>query len=121
MAKITGQSVTLYNQIQIGIDSFGNPIYEEEPIIVDNILIGEPSTDDITSSTDLYGRRIAYILGIPKGDNHDWNNKKISWIDAYGQLITVKSYGVPMTGIEANIPLDWHKKVRVEAYEQGQS
>lgn len=121
MARISGQTVTLYNLTQIGVDGFGTPIFEETPENVDNVLIGEPSTDDITSSADLYGRRIAYMLGIPKGDNHNWENRKISWIDAYGRNIVVKSFGIPITGIEANIPLDWHMKVRVEAYEQGKS
>ena len=112
-----GITVTLYEQTQTGVDAFNAPVYTETAATVDNVLVGEPSTDDITSSTSLYGKRIEYMLGIPKGDTHDWTDKKVSWTDAYGTTITVKTFGVPITGIEANVPTRWHKKVRCEAYE----
>ena len=111
-----GITVTLYEQTQVGTDAFGEPVFAETPVEVKNVLIGEPKTDDITSSTDLYGKRIAYMLGIPKGDAHDWKDKKISWVNAYGETITVRSFGFPITGIEELIPTPWHKKVRVEEY-----
>lgn len=112
-----GITVTLYEQTQTGTDAFNAPVYTEVAVSVDNVLVGEPSTDDITSATSLYGKRIEYMLGIPKGDAHDWTDKRVSWTDAYGKTITVKTFGVPITGIEANIPTRWHKKVRCEAYE----
>lgn len=112
-----GITVTLYEQTQTGTDAFNAPVYAETAVTVDNVLVGEPSTDDITSATSLYGKRIEYMLGIPKGDAHDWTDKRVSWTDAYGKTITVKTFGVPITGIEANIPTRWHKKVRCEAYE----
>lgn len=91
---------------------------EEVPVEVDNVLVGEPSTDDITTSTQMFGKTIQYMLGIPKGDTHDWVNKKVSWTDSYGIEHTVMTFGFPITGIEANIPaqLPWHMKVRCEAY-----
>lgn len=112
-----GITVTLYEQTQTGTDAFNAPVYTEAAVTVDNVLVGEPSTDDITSATSLYGKRIEYMLGIPKGDAHDWTDKRVSWTDAYGKTVTVKTFGVPITGIEANIPTRWHKKVRCEAYE----
>lgn len=111
-----GQTVTLYEKAQTGVDSFNHPIYEETPVLVENVLIGEPSTDDITSATDIYGKRIVFMLGIPKGDRHNWQDCKVSWTDAYGTVITVRTFGYPITGIEANIPGPWHKKVRCEVY-----
>lgn len=118
MARIKGTTVILYEETIIGYDPLGNPITEETPVEVDNVLVGEPSTDDIATSTSLYGKMISYMLGIPKGDTHDWTNKKVSWTDAYGTEHTVQTFGFPITGIEANIPsqLPWHKKVRCEAY-----
>ena len=118
MARLQGISVILYKQVQIGTDRFGAPIIEEVPIQVDNVLVGEPSTDDITTSTQMYGKTIKYMLGIPKGDTNDWMDKKVSWTDAYGITHTVMTFGFPITGIEANIPsqLPWHMKVRCEAY-----
>lgn len=118
MARLQGIKVILYEQTQTGTDDFGAPIYEETPVEVENVLVGEPSTDDITSSVSLFGKTIKYMLGIPKGDQHDWTDKKVSWTDAYGITYTVKTFGFPITGIEENIPqqLPWHMKVRCEAY-----
>jgi hypothetical protein len=111
-----GVTVTLYETTQTGSDEWGNPIYSETPVQVDNVLIGEPTTDDITTSTQMYGKTIRCMLGIPKGDTHDWENKKIEWTDAYGRTYTLRSFGYPITGVEANIPTRWHMKVRCEAY-----
>lgn len=115
---LQGITVTLYEEVETGKDPFGEPICEEVPTQVENVLVGEPSTDDITTSTQLYGKTIKYMLGIPKGDTHDWTNKKVSWTDAYGITHEVMTFGFPITGIEANIPaqLPWHMKVRCEAY-----
>lgn len=110
-----GITVTLYTTVQDGTDALNRPIYKETAVNVDNVLIGEPTTDDITSSTALYGKQITYMLGIPKGDTHDWKDKKVSWTDSYGTH-TVRTFGFPITGIEANIPGKWHMKVRCEAY-----
>ena len=119
MARIKGTSITLYEEQITGYDKFGAPIIKVIPTVVDNVLVGEPSTDDITTSTSMFGKKIEYMLGIPKGDNHDWTNKKVEWVDAYGVTHTLKTFGFPITGIEANLPsqLPWHMKVRCEAYE----
>lgn len=113
---IRGITVTLYEQTQTGVDSFNAPVYEDSPVSVKNVLIGEPSTEDITTATDLYGKRIRYMLGIPKGDTHDWKDKRVEWTDAYGRTVRVQTFGFPITGIEANIPGPWHMKVRCAAY-----
>lgn len=111
-----GTTVTLYERIVAGVDGFGNLEYVETPVSVDDVLVGEPTTDDITTSTELYGKVIRYMLGIPKGDTHRWEDSKVEWTDAYGILHTVRTFGIPITGIEANIPTKWHMKVRCEDY-----
>ena len=118
-----GITVYLTQKTQSSTDPFGAPVYSETQIPVDNVLVGEPSTDDITTSTDVYGKRIDYMLGIPKGDSHDWTDKVVEWTDAYGTTHKCKTFGVPITGIEANIPavLPWHMKVRCEAYGKGEN
>ena len=113
-----GLTVTLYEQTQTGVDGFDVPTYEETPVAVDNVLVGEPTTDDIATSTALYQKQIRYMLGIPKGDTHDWKDKHVSWVDAYGNEHHVMTFGFPITGVEANIPGPWHMKVRCEAYEE---
>ena len=120
-----GITVTLYEQIPvyedvektvIATDEFGVPLYTEEQTLVPDVLVGEPSTEDITTSTALYQKVIRYMLGIPKGDTHDWMSKKVSWTDAYGQTHVCKTFGFPITGIEENVPTRWHMKVRCEDY-----
>lgn len=118
MARIRGITVKLYKETVTGYNPFGEPIITTEPIEVDNVLVGEPSSDDIVTSTSLYGKTISYMLGIPKGDTNDWINKKVEWTDTYGQTHTVMTFGYPITGIEENISpqIPWHMKVRCEAY-----
>ena len=111
-----GLTVTIYKQTQTGTDGFGVPIYTETTETVDDVLVGEPTTDDITTSTALYQKTIKYMFGIPKGDLHDWMDKKVSWVDAYGITHVCKTFGFPITGVEANIPTKWHMKVRAEDF-----
>ena len=112
-----GVTVTLYETtVTSSTDDFGVPIVTESAVTVDDVLVGEPSTDDITTSTALYQKVIRYMLGIPKGDTHDWVDKKVSWTDAYGVTHVCKTFGYPITGVEANIPGRWHMKVRCEDY-----
>lgn len=113
---IRGTTVTLYEVQQAGEDELGVPITTATPVTVENVLIGEPSTDDLSTSLALYQKRISYMLGIPKGDQHNWKDTIVEWTDAYGTH-RVKTFGFPITGIEANVPGKWHMKVRCEAFE----
>ena len=62
---------------------------------VQNVLIGEPTAE-------------GYTLGIPKGDTHDWTDRKIGF---FGRLW--RTVGIPMQGIPENIPLSWGLNVKV--------
>lgn len=110
--KIHGVDVTLYEKIKTGTDQMGNPVFEDKPVIVKNVLIGDPGSDDRINILNLTGRRCAYTLALPKGDTHDWENKKVKF---FGH--TFRVFGIPTQGIEEMIPLDWNKKVLVERYE----
>lgn len=112
---MVGITVTLYERTQTGVDDLGNPVYAENPVQVPNVLVGEPTSDDIVTSTALYQKVIRFMLGIPKGDTHNWMDSKVTWSDGYGTR-TVKTFGYPITGVEANIPTPWHMKVRCEEY-----
>ena len=111
-SRIKGVPVTLYEKTLTGYDEANRPVYTETPVTVENVLIGEPSTEDVTSEYNLSGKRIAYVLGIPKGDTHEWADHTVEF---WGQKF--RAVGVPTQGIDAMIPLDWNKKVKVEAYE----
>lgn len=112
-----GITVKLWERTQTGTDAFNDPVYALTSTNVDNVLVGQPTTEEITSSTDLYGKKIEYMLGIPKGDTHDWKDERVEWTDAYGYLHRVRTFGFPITGVEALIPGAWHMKVRCEAVE----
>lgn len=112
MTKIKGITVTLVDAVEIEKDPFGHPIYEQKEIEVSNILVTPTTSDDIINSLELEGKKAVYILGIPKGDTHDWENKEIRF---FGQRF--KSFGKVTEGIDHLIPLDWNKKVQVETYE----
>lgn len=107
-----GISIILYEKTEAGTDPFGKPIYTKAPLVVENVLIGEPSSEDIVDALNLYGKRVAYTLGIPKGDMHTWED---STVEFFGQRF--RTIGFPTQGIEELIPLAWNKKVKVERYE----
>lgn len=111
---IHGISVTLHQRTQTGTDPFGVPVYEVTPVRVDDVLVGQPSTDDIATTLDLTGRRAQYWLAIPKGDAHDWEDAVVE-IPA-PMAGTYRAIGIPIAGIEENIPLRWNRKVLVERY-----
>lgn len=96
---------------QVGVDGFERPIYEFTEETVKNVLVVPSSTDDIATSQDLYGKKAVYTLGLPKGDTHDWSDATVRF---FGQ--EWHSFGIPLEGIEENIPLKWNKKVMVERY-----
>ena len=107
-----GITVKLWERTQTGTDAFNDPVYALTSTNVDNVLVGQPTTEEITSSTDLYGKKIEYMLGIPKGDTHDWTDTAVEF---FGR--TYRTFGDVIEGIEANVPTPWHKKVRVCRYE----
>ncbi len=106
-----GASVVLFVKTLSGHDALNNPVYTTTQETVENVLIGQPTTDDITASNDLYGKKIEYMLGLPKGDAHDWTDARV---DFFGQ--SFRTFGDVIQGIEENVPTPWHKKVRVERY-----
>lgn len=112
MEKIKGITVTLHEVTKTGEDPLGAPVYEETLVDVENVLVTPTSTDDIVNNTNLYGKKAVYTLAIPKGDEHEWEDRKVTF---FGE--DWRAFGLTIQGIEANIPLSWNKKVMVEKYE----
>ena len=110
---IHGIPIELAVKVQTGTDSFNRPVYDTEWVTVDNVLIGQPSTEEVTDELNLSGKRLDYLLGIPKGDTHDWEDTQVRFRGQVYQTI-----GAPTQGIESMIPLSWNKKVKVMRYEQ---
>lgn len=109
---IRGVDVLLYTRTQTGEDDFHAPIWRETPVTVHNVLIGEPDTAAVVNELQLTGRRLAYVLAIPKGDAHDWDDVTVEF---FGRKW--RTYGGVTEGMEAMLPLAWNKQVKVERYE----
>ncbi|MCM1172079.1 MAG: hypothetical protein NC393_08115 [Clostridium sp.] len=110
---IKGQTIQLKIRRDTGQkDEFNRPIYDDSYVKVDDVLIGEPSSDEITNALTLTGKKVAYTLAIPKTDSNNWTDTEvILWGEHY------KTIGNPVQGIDENMPLRWNKKVKVERCE----
>lgn len=108
---IKGMTVQYIVQTQIGTDPFGAPIYSETAEDVNDVLVGQPTTDDVTTTVSLYGKRVELVLGIPRTDTHEW-------VDAVVQIRgeRYRTIGYPMRGVDENVPLRWNRNVKVERY-----
>ena len=106
-----GIDVVLHVKTKTGVDRLNNPVYSDDTVTVGNVLVGQPTTEEAASSVSLYGKQLAYVLGIPKGDEHVWTDTEVEF---FGQKF--KTFGFPIEGIEALVPTAWHKKVLVERY-----
>lgn len=109
---IKGETVILIEKTKTGTNPLGEPIATSQEEEVENVLIGNPSTEAAVEDLNLYGKHLAYVLGIPKGDSHNWKDAEV--------LIRGKrfrTYGFPLTQTEENVPGPWNTQVKVEAYE----
>lgn len=112
-------SVTLYIKTQTGTDAFNAPVYSLTSEEVSGVLVGQPTSEEITDTANLYGKSIVYMLAIPKSDTHDWVDTVVELPAPFeGKYRTI---GLPTAGIPDLVPLMWNKKVRLERYEQSDS
>ena len=112
---IRGIPVVLYVRTDTGeTDAFGRAIVTETPVTVENVLVQplQRTTDVPTEETNITGEKTSYILGIPKGDTHDWKNARVEF---FGE--TFRTESGEWQGIEALIPLDWNRKIVCRKYD----
>lgn len=109
---IQGITIELLIREEAGTDEFNNVVYNESWTEVKNVLIGEPTAEEILNELNLTGVRIRYAIAVPKGDAHDWKNARVRfWGEEYYVV------GDLTGGIEEMIPLEWNKKGYVARYE----
>ena len=109
---IKGITITLINKIETGKDPFGEPVFEEAEIELENVLISPTTSDDIVNQLTISGKKAVYTLAIPKGDTNTWEDQEVRF---FGERWRV--FGIPMQGIDHLIPLAWNKKGTVERYD----
>lgn len=110
--EIKGITIDLYTKTQVNVDDIGNPIFSETVEKIENVLVAPVSEQEVLETINLIGRKAIYQLAIPKGDTHDWINVKVGF---FGQVF--RTIGMPISGIEAMLPLAWNTKVKVEIYD----
>jgi hypothetical protein len=108
---IQGTTITLINKTRSGTDPFNAPIYSETQTEVENVLVAQPSASQVIDQMNLYGKRLAYTLGIPKGDTHIWKEQDVI---IFGERFHV--FTEVTKGIEENVPGPWHHTYGVERY-----
>ena len=109
-----GITIQLVVKTQDGTDALNRPKFVDSIVEVDDVLVGEPSTEDIQNTISLYGRQAKYTLAIPKGDTNVWTDTEVYLPAPFeGKYRTM---GYPTAGIESLIPLRWNKKVLIEKY-----
>lgn len=107
-----GMTIQLVEQTTEGYDAFGAPIVTGETLIdIDDVLVGQPTADDITTSVSLYGKKCVYKLGIPRTDSHEWADHDVV---IYGKRY--RTIGEALRGIDANVPTRWNRTISVERY-----
>ncbi len=105
---IHGITVKLYNKTQTGTDTLNRPIYQEEAEDVENVLVEPMSDVEQANAMDMTGRKVTYRLCLPKGDTHDWVDRKVEFFGKTWQTV-----GDTMEWIDEMVPLSWNKKVQV--------
>lgn len=112
-----GIAVTLVIKEQTGTDVFGAPVFSETQETINDCLVGQPSSEDYITTLELTGKHISYVIGIPKGDTHNWTDTDVIITNPRtGIAERFRTIGEPMTGIQENIPLRWGANVKVEKY-----
>ena len=106
-----GITIQLNIKTETGRDSFNAPVYADNWVNVDNVLVAPASYQDALDILNLTGKKAVYTMAIPKGDTHSWIDTKVRF---FGE--TWRTIGFPEEGIESLIPLSWNKKVQVERY-----
>lgn len=111
MALLKGIPVILYDKVQTGADAFNTPVFEEIPVVVENVLVCPVSTDGIVGDNQPEGKHAVYELCIPKKNTNVWEDRVVEF---YGQKW--HTFGFPLEWEEKLVPGQWNRKVKVERY-----
>lgn len=109
---IKGITVRLINQIPAGKNELDEPITVPTWEDVENVLPGQPSSEQIVTDQQLYGKRAVYNLCIPKGDTHQWEDAEVVFFGA-----KYHTFGPLVEYVEANCPTPWNRWIRCERIE----
>jgi hypothetical protein len=111
---IRGIQIILNEPTVTGTDDFNRDEITPVPVTIDNVVVGQPSSEDVFNEMNLSGKRVAYNLCIPAGDTHNW---KDAVVEFYGKKF--RTIGEPTQYMDGFMGKDfpWNKQIKVEAYE----
>lgn len=110
MGPLHGMTIQLEVLEPTGTDSFNVPTYSSVWTDVADVIVGQPTDQEQVDAMNLYGRKAVYILGIPKGDTHDWTSGR--HVRFWGEEFRI--FGHSVRGTDDLVPLRWNQKVMVE-------
>jgi hypothetical protein len=112
IAMLSGANVTVLLPVEGNRDRFGNPVETYEPREVPDVLIAEPSTEDMEAAR-AEGVTLAYTLHFPKSYAGPLEGALVELPEPFGGEYRV--VGDPRPYMDANTPGRWDRPVRVEA------
>ncbi len=107
-------SVVLHEKTVSGTDAFNRTTYITTPVTVEGVNVGSPASDDIVNDQTLSDKKVAYVLAIPSGDTHVWEDSIVEFFGRKWHTVGVATQFIDgfMGG-----QYPWNKKIKVEAYE----
>ena len=111
MAFLEGIPVILYDKVQTGTDALNTSVFQEIPVVVENVLVCPVSADGIVGDNQPEGKQAEYELCIPKKNTNVWENRVVEF---YGKKW--RTFGIPLQWQESMVPGIWNRKVKVESY-----
>lgn len=103
--------VTLYTKRMTGVDGFNSATYEYEPIAVEHCLVAMNTNEPVLDTTSLEAKKDTFTIAIPKGDTNNWLDTFVEF-SMGGESYRCRTYGDYLTGIDAMMPLEWHKQIK---------
>lgn len=103
-----GETVVVLDRKQVGVDGFNNPIWEDEPVNVANVLVAPVDGEDNIATTRPEGTRVRYTLYFPKTFEDELEGLKII---VRGEQLRV--IGKPDHYDPVNCPTKWWQVVKV--------
>ena len=103
--------VLLYTKTKTGTDGFNSDLYDYDVVIINHCLVAMNSNDPVLDATSLKAKKDTFTIAIPKGDSHDWLDTFVEFTMG-GVSYKCRTYGDYLTGIDAMMPLEWHKQIK---------
>ena len=108
---MNGETITLIRRVQTGRDQGNNPIWEETPEDVDDVLVGPPSGSDATDTSRPEGIGVDLTLYFPR--TYRGGSLRGCLVLIRGETTPYRVIGDPMPVDGGMSPTRWNMTVPV--------